>query len=339
MRIHPVFYTFVLCLVRCMRKVNWPPPPNRGLQPLVALSQTQTKLLSREPQSLSMIPPPAITSQGSPPGMIFYTEQSSSGSLLPSLGSGSRFRKLVFAGDRPSTGTATRPDIYQVDRERCRDLCHARSSPSNSLSSRLKTQEQQRLFGVIPNFYVSYDQRFVPLTTKLKYQLAFHSATDIVSIAGAGVLAGINQASDNKPDYVQGAKGYGQRFGAAYAGTVTDIFIGGAVLPRCFIRTLATFIRAPVPGNHALSTPSLLHSSPRETTVDGNSTIPALAEIWLRAQSTMRTTQTKTVAWDSCFGGSRVVHRRPHRERPRAGVYPPQSHKPLAQPELTSLTV
>jgi hypothetical protein len=47
---------------------------------------------------------------------------------------------------------------------------------------------------------------------------------------GAAALAGINQAG-NRPDYQQGWNGYGQRFGAAYADSVTDIFFGGAILP------------------------------------------------------------------------------------------------------------
>ncbi|NYF80996.1 hypothetical protein HDF17_003316 [Granulicella arctica] len=95
----------------------------------------------------------------------------------------------------------------------------------------VKAEEKQRVFGVIPNFYVVYDQQFVPLTTKLKYQLAFRAATDVVSFAGAGFIAGINQASASKPSYVQGAKGYGERFGAAYANGASDILIGGAILP------------------------------------------------------------------------------------------------------------
>ena len=95
----------------------------------------------------------------------------------------------------------------------------------------VKAEEQQRVFGIIPNFYVVYDPQFVPLTTKLKYQLAFRTATDAVSIASAGMLAGINQAGGTSPNYVQGAKGYGQRFGAAYGGGVANIMIGGAILP------------------------------------------------------------------------------------------------------------
>lgn len=131
--------------------------------------------------------------------------------------------------------------------------------PEQLALEQVKNQEQQRVFGVIPNFYVSYDQQFVPLPTKLKYQLAFRSATDVVSIAGAGVLAGINQASDNKPHYVQGAKGYGQRFGAAYAGAVTDIFIGGAVLPSLLHQDPRFFYQGTGTGKsralHAISAP------------------------------------------------------------------------------------
>jgi hypothetical protein len=94
----------------------------------------------------------------------------------------------------------------------------------------VQAEEKKRIFGVIPNSYVVYDHDAVPLTTKLKYQLALKTATDAVSSGGAAFLAGVNQAA-NTPDYVQGAKGYGERFGAGYASAFSDIRIGGAVLP------------------------------------------------------------------------------------------------------------
>lgn len=90
--------------------------------------------------------------------------------------------------------------------------------------------EQQRVFGVIPNFFVVYDKHPVPLTAKLKYELAFRAATDIVSIAGDFALSGMNQAADT-PGYQQGLKGYGQRFGASYANSFSNVMIGGGVLP------------------------------------------------------------------------------------------------------------
>jgi Carboxypeptidase regulatory-like domain len=95
----------------------------------------------------------------------------------------------------------------------------------------VRLEEQQRVLGFIPNFYVVYDSaNAVPLTTKLKFKLAMKVSTDAVSIAGVGLMSSINQAAD-RPNYVQGAKGYGQRFGAEAALGFSDIFIGGAVLP------------------------------------------------------------------------------------------------------------
>jgi hypothetical protein len=94
----------------------------------------------------------------------------------------------------------------------------------------VKDAEKQRVFGVIPNFYVAYDPNTVPLTPKLKFKLAARTATDVVSIAGAAFIAGVNQAADT-PAYQQGWKGYGQRFGASYADGVSNILIGGALLP------------------------------------------------------------------------------------------------------------
>ncbi|WP_255484243.1 carboxypeptidase-like regulatory domain-containing protein [Granulicella sp. 5B5] len=91
-------------------------------------------------------------------------------------------------------------------------------------------EEHQRVLGVIPNFYVSYSPDPQPLSTKLKFKLALRTSTDVVTLVSSAFVAGIYQASDT-PGYVQGAKGYGQRYGAAYAGTASDVMIGGAILP------------------------------------------------------------------------------------------------------------
>ncbi len=102
--------------------------------------------------------------------------------------------------------------------------------PEQLAAQQVKEEEKQRVFGVIPNFYVAYDHNAVPLTTALKFHLAMKASTDVVTIAGAGFVAGIYQASD-RLDFPQGAKGYGQRLGVVYADGITDIFIGGAILP------------------------------------------------------------------------------------------------------------
>jgi hypothetical protein len=92
-------------------------------------------------------------------------------------------------------------------------------------------EEKQRVFGVIPAFYVVYNHDdAAPLTTKLKFKLALRTTVDPFTFFGAGFLAGIDQASDT-PKYVQGAKGYGERVGAIYTNGFTKVLISGAVLP------------------------------------------------------------------------------------------------------------
>jgi hypothetical protein len=105
------------------------------------------------------------------------------------------------------------------------------ASQEEIATEQVRIEEQQRILGIVPNFYVVYDARdAVPLSTKLKFKLAMRVAVDPVTIIGVGLLAGIQQAGDT-PDYVQGAKGFGQRLGANAAGGLSDIMIGGAVLP------------------------------------------------------------------------------------------------------------
>jgi hypothetical protein len=92
-------------------------------------------------------------------------------------------------------------------------------------------EEQQRVLGFIPNFYVVYDsQNAVPLNAKLKFQLAMKVSADPITVAGVAFMAGVRQAA-RAPDYALGAKGYGQRFGAEAADGISDILIGGAILP------------------------------------------------------------------------------------------------------------
>jgi hypothetical protein len=94
----------------------------------------------------------------------------------------------------------------------------------------VKVEERQRVFGVIPNFYVVYDRDAAPLTTNLKFKLALKASTDPVIFAGVAFVAAADQVGDT-PNYGQGAKGYGQRMGSLYANGFTDIMIGEAILP------------------------------------------------------------------------------------------------------------
>jgi hypothetical protein len=86
---------------------------------------------------------------------------------------------------------------------------------------------------VIPNFYAVYNANPAPLNTSLRFRLALRVIRDPFTFAGVAMLAGVGQGLDN-PDYVQGAKGYGERFAANYANSVTDVMLEGAVFPSLF---------------------------------------------------------------------------------------------------------
>jgi hypothetical protein len=92
-------------------------------------------------------------------------------------------------------------------------------------------QEKQRVLGVFPNFYVTYNWNAVPLTSKQKFKLALRTATDPVAFLGAGFAAGVEQWADGYSGYGLGAQGYAKRFGASYADAFNGTMLGGAVFP------------------------------------------------------------------------------------------------------------
>jgi hypothetical protein len=103
------------------------------------------------------------------------------------------------------------------------------ASSTEIATEQLKAEERQRVFGVIPNFYVSYDANPQPLTPKMKFALALKFNSDPVTFLGAALFAGVDQAADT-PHYGRGSTAYAQRLGANYANMAIDNVVGNAVL-------------------------------------------------------------------------------------------------------------
>jgi hypothetical protein len=95
-------------------------------------------------------------------------------------------------------------------------------------------EEKQRVFGVIPNFLVSYDWKPAPLSSRQKFALAWRMVIDPVPLAVTAVVAGVQQANNDYPGYGQGAAGYGKRLGAGYGDLLVGTMLGSAVLPVVF---------------------------------------------------------------------------------------------------------
>jgi hypothetical protein len=135
-------------------------------------------------------------------------------------------------------------------------------TPEQAMIEQVQMEETQRILGFIPNFYVVYDPSPQPLTAKMKYQLALKTSTDVVTFSAAAFVAGIYQAAD-RHDFVQGAKGYGQRLGSEYTDGVSGILIGGAVLPSLLHQDPRYFYQGTGTKKsralHAISAPFICH--------------------------------------------------------------------------------
>jgi hypothetical protein len=64
-----------------------------------------------------------------------------------------------------------------------------------------KELEQQRVLGIVPNFYVSYVGEAAPLTPKRKFELALKATTDPVTTMAVATIAGVNQATNRFSGY------------------------------------------------------------------------------------------------------------------------------------------
>ena len=162
------------------------------------------------------------------------------------------------------------------------------ASSEQIAAEQVRIEERQRVFGVIPNFYVAYDRNAVRLTAKLKFKLALRAGTDPVFFAATAFTAGLEQAGDT-PDYGQGAKGYGQRMGALYANGFTDIMVGEAILPSLLHQDPRYFYQGPGTKRsraiHALSSPFICKGDngkwePNVSSVGGDLVAGAISNIY-----------------------------------------------------------
>jgi len=96
------------------------------------------------------------------------------------------------------------------------------------------SEEKQRVIGIVPNYFVTYDKNPVPLQAKQKFGLGWHVVLDPTNFLFAGAVAGVEQANNTFPGYGPDAQGYGKRYGAALANSTTSTLLRGSVYPSIF---------------------------------------------------------------------------------------------------------
>jgi len=130
---------------------------------------------------------------------------------------------------RPGEGYAI-PDVMMVVATQ-RTEVQVALTQEEIAQEQVRDAEKQRVFGLIPNYFVTYDRNPVPLTAKQKFHLAYKSSVDPITFVAVGALAGADQAGNRWKGYGQGAQGYAKRYGATYANVFIGTYIGGAILP------------------------------------------------------------------------------------------------------------
>lgn len=105
------------------------------------------------------------------------------------------------------------------------------ASSEGIAEAQVRLEEQQRVLGIVPNFYVAYEPNAAPLTSRQKFDLAWRSSIDPVSFLASGIFAGAEQATNSFSGYGQGTQGFAKRYAASYADLFTGTMIGSALFP------------------------------------------------------------------------------------------------------------
>ena len=111
-------------------------------------------------------------------------------------------------------------------------------APNNPPGQTTPAQKEQdktkddRMFYVMPNYLtVDNQSQVIPLNWKQKFAITAKGAFDPYEFVIVGVVAGIRQADNAYPAFGQGASGYAQRYGTAFADQVDGNIMVGGVFP------------------------------------------------------------------------------------------------------------
>jgi hypothetical protein len=91
----------------------------------------------------------------------------------------------------------------------------------------------KRIFWIVPNFMTANDQpqNLGPLTTKEKFNIAWHQWWDVSAHLGNILQASISQAANGIPEYGQGWGAFGKRYAAQEGDQFTGAMLIYGILP------------------------------------------------------------------------------------------------------------
>ena len=142
--------------------------------------------------------------------------------------------------DQSSTQQTTQPPSPRPEVKGPEALPEA---PSTAKKKNQKTKEEleierreqsQRMLGVIPQYSVTSRHDAPALTPSEKFRLMARGTINPFEFVATGLQAGLSQATDEFPEYGQGAEGYGKRYGASFADQTSSQFFSNFFYPVLF---------------------------------------------------------------------------------------------------------
>jgi hypothetical protein len=98
----------------------------------------------------------------------------------------------------------------------------------------IKEQEQQRVFGVVPNYFLSFNPDAAPLNVRQKFHLTWKARADPLQFGFIALVAAAQQVRNDYAGFGEGASGYAKRYAAAYATGWTSSLVTRVVMPTVF---------------------------------------------------------------------------------------------------------
>jgi hypothetical protein len=93
-------------------------------------------------------------------------------------------------------------------------------------------QQTKRILGIFPNFRaVSVDVHLPPQTVKEKFLTATQDSFDYSALFIPGIVAGYNQATNDTPEFGQGAAGYGRYYWHAFVDQANENYFVEFIVP------------------------------------------------------------------------------------------------------------
>jgi hypothetical protein len=112
------------------------------------------------------------------------------------------------------------------------DLPDAPQAPLSGPVASEEGQQTKRILGIFPNFRaVSANVHLPPQSVKEKFVTATHDSFDYSSVFLPAAVAGINQATNNVPEFHQGAAGYGRYFWHTFVDQTSENYFVEFIVP------------------------------------------------------------------------------------------------------------